>query len=106
LIITISIIAIYSQRKTARQKTSLEFLDKLASNKRLIDSAKFLRDYHFDNDKSIVLIATSNSKKYKELQDQINPIFNYFESISIGVRIGIYDRRIMCFPCVGTEKTV
>ena len=96
LIITVSIIAIYSQRKTARQKTSLEFLDKLASNKRLIDSAKFLRDYHFDNDKSIVLIATSNSKKYKELQDQINPIFNYFESISIGVRIGIYDRRIMC----------
>jgi hypothetical protein len=54
----------------------------------LIDSAKFLRDYHFDNDKSIVLIATSNSKKHKELQDQINPIFNYFESISIGVRIG------------------
>jgi hypothetical protein len=33
LIITISIIAIYSQRKTARQKTSLEFLDKLASSK-------------------------------------------------------------------------
>jgi hypothetical protein len=44
-IITVSIIAIYSQRKTARQKTSLEFLDKLVSNKRLIDSAKFLRDY-------------------------------------------------------------
>jgi hypothetical protein len=43
LIITVSIIAIYSQRKTARQKTSLEFLDKLVSNKRLIDSAKFKR---------------------------------------------------------------
>jgi hypothetical protein len=42
------------------------------------------------------MVFSPNSKKHKELQDQINPIFNYFESISIGVRIGIYDRRIMC----------
>lgn len=96
LIIAVSIIAIYSQRKTARQRVSLEFLDKLASNQRLIDSAKFLRDYHEDKEKSIVLIATSNSKEYKKLQDKIDPILNYFESLSIGVRIGIYDKRTMC----------
>ncbi|SMN12195.1 hypothetical protein SPBRAN_408 [uncultured Candidatus Thioglobus sp.] len=93
LIITVSIIAIHYQRKTARQKASLEFLDKLSSNKRLINSAKFLRNYHLDNDKSIALIATSSSQEYKILQDKIDPILNYFESLSIGVRIGIYDKR-------------
>ncbi|MBE8190175.1 MAG: DUF4760 domain-containing protein [Candidatus Thioglobus sp.] len=90
LIIIVSVIAINSQRKTARQKASLEFLDKLSS-KLLIESAKFLRDYH----KKIALITTSNTTKYKELQEKIEPILNYFESVSIGVRIGIYDRRTM-----------
>jgi len=93
-IIAVSIIAIRSQRKTARQKTSLEFLDKLASNQRLIDSAKFLRDYHLDENKSMELIATSG--EHKDSQDKIEPILNYFESVSIGVRIGIYDRRTIC----------
>jgi hypothetical protein len=93
-IIVVSIIAIHSHKKTAKQKASLEFLDKLASNNRLIESSIFLRDYHLDNDKSIVLIATSD--EYKKLQEKINPILNYFESLSIGVRIGIYDRRTMC----------
>ncbi|CAB5499076.1 DUF4760 domain-containing protein [Bathymodiolus thermophilus thioautotrophic gill symbiont] len=93
LIIAVSVVAIYSQRKTARQKASLEFLDKLSSNRRLIKSAKFLRDYHFDNNKSVTLIATS--EEYKNLQEQIDPILNYFEPISIGVRIGIYDRCTM-----------
>ncbi len=96
LIIAVSMIAIHSQRKTAKQKASLEFLDKLASNERLIMSSKSLRDYHFDGNKSIELIATSDSDEYKDLQDEINPILNYFESLSIGVRIGIYDRGTMC----------
>lgn len=96
LIIAVSMIAIHSQRKTAKQKASLEFLDKLASNERLIMSSKSLRDYHFDGNKSIELIATSDADEYKDLQDKINPILNYFESLSIGVRIGIYDRGTMC----------
>ncbi len=92
LIIIVSIVAIHYQRKTAKQKAALDFLDKLASDKKLINSSKFLRDYHFDNDKSVALIATSDIEKYKELQDKIDPILNYFESLSIGVRMGIYDR--------------
>ncbi|WXU00411.1 MAG: hypothetical protein Ctma_1126 [Catillopecten margaritatus gill symbiont] len=94
LIILVSLVAIHSQRKTAKQKSALEFLDKLASNERLINSSKFLRDYHFDKDKSVVLIATSDD--YKKHQDKIDPILNYFESLSTGVRIGIYDKRTMC----------
>jgi hypothetical protein len=57
----------------------------------LKNSAKFLRDYHLDDNKSIELIASSSLEKYKELQDEIDPILNYFESLAIGVEISIYD---------------
>ena len=87
-------IAIYSQRKVFKQKTLLKFLDKFSSSKLLIESEKFLRNYYFYNNKSIILITIS--EKYKDFQRKINPIFNYFKPISTGVRTGIYNRCIIC----------
>ena len=93
VIIVVSIIAIYSQRKTTKQKSALEFLDKLSTEKNLIDGAKFLKECHSNPEMSIELIATSKKQEHKDRQMQLDTILNYFESLSIGVRIGIYDNK-------------
>lgn len=96
LIIVISILAIYFQRKTTKQKASLDFLDRLSSDDHLIQSSKYLRDIYHDKNKSLELVATSDYDEYKKMQDKIDPILNYFEALSIGIKIGIYDKRTAC----------
>ncbi|SMN17659.1 hypothetical protein CRYPA_1453 [uncultured Candidatus Thioglobus sp.] len=96
VIIVVSIIAIYFQRKTTKQKAALDFLDKLATEQHLIDSAKFLKECHIDPETSVELIATSKKQEHRSSQLKLNIILNYFESLSIGVRIGIYDKKTVC----------
>jgi hypothetical protein len=90
-IIVVSIIAIHTQRKTAKQKFTMEYLQLLTFDENLKISAKFLRDCYLDNNKSVELIASSNKEEYKKQQDSLVPILNYFETLAIGVEIKIYD---------------
>ena len=92
-IILVSITAIYFQRKTTKQKSALEFLDRLSTEQSLIDSANFLKDCHSNPEMSVELIATSKKEEHKNKQVQLDVILNYFETLSIGVRIGIYDKK-------------
>jgi hypothetical protein len=92
-IIVVSITAIYFQRKTTKQKSALEFLDRLSTEQSLIDSANFLKDCHLNPEMSVELIATSKKEEHKNKQVQLDVILNYFETLSIGVRIGIYDKK-------------
>ena len=93
LIIIVSVIAIHYQRKTARQKASLEFLRILSTDTNLIEGSKALKNCHENLDRSMENVATSNGSEYQEIRQNIRPLLNYFEALSIGVRIGIYDKR-------------
>ncbi|SMM99150.1 hypothetical protein SPONL_404 [uncultured Candidatus Thioglobus sp.] len=96
LIIIVSIIAIYMQRKTAKQKAAIEYLRILSTDKQLKKAGKILRDYHFDNEKSIAVIASSNKEDIKEIKVDVVLLLNYFESLAVGVKIGIYDLKTVC----------
>lgn len=90
VIITVSITAIYFQRKTTKQKSALDFLDRLSTEQNLRDSAKFLKNCHLNPKISVELIATSQKEDQRM---RLNTLLNYFETLSIGVRIGIYDKK-------------
>ena len=81
------------QRKTAKEKSALDFLEGFSSNKELQKGAFVLKEYHFNQNKSVELIATSDDEKIKKDAAQIRELLNYFETLSIGVRMGIYDKR-------------
>ncbi len=91
LIIVVSIIAIYMQRKTAKQKSAIEYLRLLSTDERLRKAGKILRDYHLDNEKSIAIIASSDKQEIKEIKKDVVFLLNYFESLAVGAKIGIYD---------------
>ncbi|CAC9600300.1 hypothetical protein [uncultured Gammaproteobacteria bacterium] len=96
VIIMVSIFAIYFQRKTTKQKVVLKFLDKLSTEQSLINSAKFSKNCHLNPEMSVELIATSKKTEHRKEQIQLEVILNYFKSLSMGVRIGIYDKKIAC----------
>ena len=93
LIIIVSIIAIYYHRKTERERLALDYLRELNSSERLISAQKTLKFVHFDNSVSVELIATSNEQDYKNLKKDFVHLLNYFESLAIGCKIGIYDKK-------------
>ncbi|SFV87850.1 hypothetical protein MNB_SUP05-SYMBIONT-5-1023 [hydrothermal vent metagenome] len=91
LIIIISVVAIYMQRKTAKQKATIEYLRILSTDDRLKKAGKILRIYYNDNEKNIAIIASSDKKDIKEIKLEVVFLLNYFESLAIGVKVGIYD---------------
>lgn len=93
LIIIVSIIAIYYHRKTERERLTINYLRELNSSERLISAQKTLKFVHFDNSVSVELIATSNEQDYKNLKKDLVHLLNYFESLAIGCKIGIYDKK-------------
>jgi hypothetical protein len=92
-VIVVAIIAIWMQRKTAKEKNALEFLQELTNSETLQKGSKTLKKYHFDKNKSVELIATSDDKEIKKDAKEVRDLLNYFETLAIGVRMGIYDKR-------------
>lgn len=92
-IVVVAITAVWMQRKTAKEKNALDYLQGFSSNNALQKSAFILKEYHFNKNKSVELVATSDDEQIKKDAAQIRELLNYFETLSIGVRMGIYDKR-------------
>ena len=93
LILFVSIITIYYHRKTAKERFTFECLRQLDTDIILINAQNLLQTIHFDDRVSLELIATSEEIKHKKLKQELRHLLNYFESLAIGCKIGIYDKR-------------
>ena len=90
-VIVISVVAIYSQRKTTKQKAAIEYLRLLSTDNRLIDASAVIKKIHNNPKKSIETIATSTDDESQKVKKEIVFLLNYFESLAIGIKVGIYD---------------
>lgn len=94
LAIIVTVIIIFMQRKTAREKNALDIMHELLTNETLQKGSKILKKYYFNNDTAL-LIATSMDKTIQNDVENIRELLNYFESLSVGIRLKVYDKKVV-----------
>ncbi len=87
--ITTSLYVFLKQHKRQRQVTTLEYLHTLLSDEKLLHA-----NNHFINNTSLKDYDNS-SAECKQKKIEIRLVLNYFEQLSMGVKLGLYDIKIV-----------
>jgi hypothetical protein len=90
-------VAVYGtalNRKTSRQKNAIDLMQKMREDEELKESLRFLRAVFESSCDTLEIIAKS-PKAYASDRKKVIYALNFFESMGVGVRHGIYDRDII-----------
>ena len=85
--------AIYTNRKIAKQKNTIDLIAKIRENDTLRSDLEWLRTVDSDSSVSIEQFA-KDMKANQEACKKILSVLNLYEAISIGIRDGLYDEKV------------
>jgi len=90
----IAVVTVVTARRTARQANATALMMELSETNHLGKGLELLRRMHNNPKESIETVAKNPNDNTPE-EINIRRVLNYYESLSAGVRRGIYDEKII-----------
>lgn len=91
------VVAIYgtlTSRRTSRQKNAIDLMQQMREDDDLKEALRFLRSVYESTEDTLEIIAKA-PKEYASSRKKVIYALNFFESMGVGVRHGIYDKQII-----------
>ena len=92
--VAIALTSVLSAKSTARKKQTADLLFGSRADKELSDGYKCLQRMHNASDSNMRGLAKKSNKNSADA-NQIRYVLNHWERISVGLRQGIYDERML-----------
>lgn len=90
----VAVWAIYTNRKIAKQKNTIDLIAKIRENESLRNDIEWLRTIDDDQSVSVEQFA-KNMKDHREECRRLLSVLNLYEAIAVGIRDGIYDEGVV-----------